>query len=72
MQIKKSPVVHDVVVIGSGASGGMVAWNLTRKGINVLLLDAGGRAVDQLDPGAVVEVRRFEWHQRPSPARSSG
>ena len=23
---------HDVVVIGSGASGGMAAWNLTRKG----------------------------------------
>jgi choline dehydrogenase-like flavoprotein len=43
MQIKKSPTVHDVVVIGSGASGGMVAWNLTRKGINVLLLDAGSR-----------------------------
>lgn len=33
--------VHDVIVIGSGASGGMTAWNLTRKGINVLMLDAG-------------------------------
>ena len=35
-QIKKSAPVYDVVVIGSGASGGMAAWNLTRKGINVL------------------------------------
>ena len=35
--------VHDVIVIGSGASGGMAAWNLTRQGVNVLLLDAGTR-----------------------------
>ena len=41
MQIRRSPEVHDVVIIGSGASGGMAAWNLTRKGINVLMLDAG-------------------------------
>lgn len=41
MQIKKSPEIHDVIVIGSGASGGMAAWNLTRKGVNVLMLDAG-------------------------------
>ncbi|MBC8167372.1 MAG: FAD-binding protein, partial [Bryobacteraceae bacterium] len=40
MQIK-SEVKHEVIVIGSGAAGGMVAWNLTRKGINVLMLDAG-------------------------------
>lgn len=43
MNIKKSPKVHDVVVIGSGAAGGMAAWNLTRKGIPVLLLDAGAK-----------------------------
>jgi choline dehydrogenase-like flavoprotein len=41
MQIRRSPKVHDVVIIGSGASGGMAAWNLTRKGIGVLMLDAG-------------------------------
>ncbi len=35
--------IHDVIVIGSGASGGMAAWNLTRKGIRVLMLDAGDR-----------------------------
>ena len=43
MQIQKSKTVHDVIVIGSGASGGMAAWNLTRKGIPVLMLDAGTR-----------------------------
>ena len=32
---------YDLVVIGSGASGGMAAWNLTRKGAKVLMLEAG-------------------------------
>ena len=41
MQIIDAPKVHPVIVIGSGASGGMAAWNLTRQGIDVLLLDAG-------------------------------
>ena len=30
------PKVYPVIVIGSGASGGMAAWNLTRKGVDVL------------------------------------
>ncbi len=37
----QSSQVHDVVIIGTGAAGGMVAWNLSRQGINVLMLDAG-------------------------------
>ena len=41
MQAPRSNEVHDVVIIGTGASGGMAAWNLTRKGLNVLMLDAG-------------------------------
>ena len=41
MQIKRAPQVHDVIIIGSGAAGGMAAWNLTRQGVNVLMLDAG-------------------------------
>ncbi len=41
MQVIKQSKVYDVVVIGSGASGGMAAWNLTRQGVNVLMLDAG-------------------------------
>ena len=43
MQIIRSSRVYPVIVIGSGASGGMAAWNLTRQGIDVLLLDAGTR-----------------------------
>src|SRR3954469_9223896 len=43
MQIIKPSTVHPVVIIGSGASGGMAAWNLTRQGVSVVLLDAGER-----------------------------
>jgi choline dehydrogenase-like flavoprotein len=43
MQIITPAKVYPVIVIGSGASGGMAAWNLTRQGIDVLLLDAGDR-----------------------------
>src|SRR4051812_29015599 len=43
MQVIASRKVHPVIVIGSGAAGGMAAWNLTRKGINVLMLDAGSK-----------------------------
>ncbi|MDE3198115.1 MAG: GMC family oxidoreductase [Acidobacteriota bacterium] len=32
---------YDVLIIGSGASGGMTAWTLARKGIRCLMLDAG-------------------------------
>ncbi len=43
MYVQNSREVHDVIVIGSGAAGGMAAWNLTRQGVNVLLLDAGAK-----------------------------
>ena len=43
MQVIRSPKVHEVIVIGSGASGGMAAYNLTQEGIKVLMLDAGDR-----------------------------
>src|SRR4051794_2540194 len=32
---------YDVLIIGSGASGGSVAYSLTKKGISCLMLDAG-------------------------------
>jgi choline dehydrogenase-like flavoprotein len=41
MQVQASPQIHDVLIIGSGAAGGMAAWNLTRQGVNVTMLDAG-------------------------------
>ena len=43
MYVQKSETKRDVVIIGSGAAGGMTAWNLTRQGVNVTVLDAGER-----------------------------
>jgi choline dehydrogenase-like flavoprotein len=59
MQIITSQKVYPVIVIGSGASGGMAAWNLTRQGIEVLLLDAGDR----------FDRSKFWTHVRPWEAR---
>lgn len=39
--VQRAPKRYKVIVIGSGAAGGMVAWNLTQQGIEVLMLDAG-------------------------------
>jgi choline dehydrogenase-like flavoprotein len=60
MQVVEPSKVHPVVVIGSGASGGMAAWNLTRKGVDVLLLDAGGK----------FERAKFWTHVTPWEARA--
>jgi len=37
----KSNEVYDAIVIGSGAGGGMCAYNLTHRGIKVMMLEAG-------------------------------
>src|SRR6267378_3853967 len=61
MQVKRAPKVHDVIVIGSGAAGGMAAWNLTRKGVSVLMLDAG----EKFDRAKFwSHVKPWEWRQR--------
>ena len=49
----------DVVIIGSGAAGGMAAWNLTRKGVKVLMLEAGQK----------FERSQFWSHVKPWDAR---
>src|SRR5258708_20550840 len=61
MQVKRSPEIHDVVVIGSGAAGGMAAWNLTRQGVNVLMLDAGTLI---LRSRFWTHVKPWEWRAR--------
>jgi len=42
MPIFKRRDVYDVVIVGSGAGGGMAAHELTKAGARVLLLEAGG------------------------------
>ncbi|MCC6539634.1 MAG: GMC family oxidoreductase [Bryobacterales bacterium] len=53
--------VHDVVIVGSGASGGIAAWNLTRKGVNVLMLDAG---VKFNRASFWTHIKPWEWNAR--------
>src|SRR3954465_7605622 len=61
MQVQGSRDVKDVIVIGSGAAGGMTAWNLTRKGVNVTMLDAG-RKFKRSE--FWTHVKPWEWQQR--------
>src|SRR5258707_4766025 len=56
LQVKRSPQVFDVVVIGSGAGGGTTVKVLTDLGINVALLEAG----PMLNP-----VKDFKEHVLP-------
>src|SRR3989442_9842751 len=64
MQVLEPPKVYPVVVVGSGASGGMAAWNLTRQGIEVVLLDAG----DKFDR-AKFWTHVMPWEERERHAR---
>jgi len=57
LQIKKSPTVYDVVVIGSGAGGGMTAYALAKSGIKVLMLEAG----PYFDPAIDSDQLKWPW-----------
>jgi choline dehydrogenase-like flavoprotein len=54
--------VHDVIVVGSGASGGMAAYVLAMQGLDVLCLEAGR----MIDPAEDLYPHRmpYEWPYR--------
>jgi len=70
-QIKKSATTYDVIIVGSGAGGGMAAYELANAGLNICMLEAGhdydpAKNVTQLVPpwksprrGAATKYRPF-------------
>ncbi|HYG01071.1 MAG TPA: GMC family oxidoreductase [Chryseosolibacter sp.] len=54
-QIKESPKTYDVVIVGSGAGGGMAAYTLANAGLKIALLEAG----PMYDPAK--NVTQLKW-----------
>ena len=65
-QIKEQPTVFDVCVIGSGAGGGMAAYQLAKAGAKVALLEAGAY-FDPADPKYITQLK-WPWE---SPRRGA-
>ena len=47
---------YDVIVIGCGVAGALIAWKLAAAKRNVLILDAGEKRMDKTDRAAFVKV----------------
>lgn len=65
LQIKKSSETYDVVIVGSGAGGGMAGYVLANAGIKVLMLEAGAYFDPQKDSAQL----KWPWE---SPRRGAG
>lgn len=61
---------YDVVIIGSGAGGGAAAWGLARRGVRVLLLEAG----PAYNPGEDYKLHASDWelHRFPDKIPTKG
>jgi choline dehydrogenase-like flavoprotein len=64
LQIKKTPKQYDVVIVGSGAGGGMASYVLSRAGLKVCLLEAG----PMYDPAKNITQLKGPWE---SPRRGA-
>ena len=54
--IQEQSVKYDAVIVGSGAGGGMAAYTLSRAGLKVCVLEAGGY-FDPADPKYITQMR---------------
>ena len=56
MQIKESSEVYDVIIVGSGAGGGMATKQLADAGLNVAVVEAGP-FFDPADPKTMTQLK---------------
>ncbi len=59
-QVKVQPKQYDVVIVGSGAGGGMAAYELSKAGLKVCLLEAG----TMYDPQKNVTQLKNPWESK--------
>ena len=59
-QVKVQPKTYDVVIVGSGAGGGMAAYELSKAGLKVCLLEAG----TMYDPQKNVTQLKNPWESK--------
>ncbi|HET9802777.1 MAG TPA: FAD-dependent oxidoreductase, partial [Candidatus Acidoferrum sp.] len=60
---------YDALIVGSGITGGWAAKELTEKGLNVLVLEAGRTIVPEKDYNEHVpawELKFRGWDERPT------
>lgn len=57
MQIKESSEVYDVIIVGSGAGGGMATKQLADAGFNVAVVEAG----PFFDPKNPAQMTQLKW-----------
>lgn len=67
MQIKESPEEYDVIIVGSGAGGGMATKQLADAGLKVAVVEAGP-FFDPADPKTMTQLK---WPYK-SPRRGAG
>jgi choline dehydrogenase-like flavoprotein len=63
-QIKKQPKKYDVIIVGSGAGGGMASYIMSKAGLKVCLIEAG----PMFDPAVNSSQLKYPWE---SPRRGA-
>jgi len=59
---------YDVVVIGAGVAGALIAWKLADARCNVLLLDAGEKRLEKSDRAAFVKLYAEATNRNKTPS----
>src|SRR5690606_3788463 len=57
MQIRKSPKEYDVIIVGSGAGGGMASKVLSEAGLSIAIVEAG----PHYDPASPEQRTQLKW-----------